>query len=184
MLNVLKKWYDRNFHDEEAIILLLILIVSAAIIIGFGAILTPVIAALVLAFLLQGIVAQLEHFRLPHLAAVSLSSAILVVFLIVGLIVLMPLALDQLANLVQELPSLIVLIQEKLSLLPELYPAFISQAQVQEWTEMLNRELGGFGQSVLSFSVSKIPNLFSFIIYLILTEIAAIYTLTSLYTVI
>ena len=177
MLNVLKKWYDRNFHDEEAIILLLILIVSAAIIIGFGAILTPVIAALVLAFLLQGIVAQLEHFRLPHLAAVSLSSAILVVSLIVGLIVLMPLALDQLANLVQELPSLIVLIQEKLSLLPELYPAFISQAQVQEWTEMLNRELGGFGQSVLSFSVSKIPNLFSFIIYLILVPVLVFFFL-------
>ncbi|MDB2410275.1 AI-2E family transporter [Pseudomonadales bacterium] len=177
MLNVLKKWYDRNFHDEEAIILLLILIVSAAIIIGFGGILTPVIAALVLAFLLQGIVAQLEALRLPHLAAVSLSSAILVVSLVVGFIVLMPLALDQLSNLVQELPSLLVLIQERLSLLPELYPTFISQAQVQEWTDMLNRELGGFGQSVLSFSVSKIPNLFSFIIYLILVPVLVFFFL-------
>ena len=177
MLNVLKKWYDRNFHDEEAIILLLILVVAAAIIVGFGGILSPVIAALVLAFLLQGIVAQLERFRLPHLVAVSMSSAILVVSLVVGLIVLMPLALDQLSNLVQELPSLIALLQEKLILLPELYPTFITQAQVQEWTELLNRELGGFGQSVLSFSVSKIPNLFSFMVYLVLVPVLVFFFL-------
>ena len=177
MLNVLKKWYDRNFHDEEAIILLLILVAAGGIIVGLGGILSPVIAALVLASLLQGVVAQLERFRLPHLVAVSMSSAILVMSLVVGLIVLMPLALDQLSNLVQELPSLIALLQVKLILLPELYPTFITQAQVQEWTELLNRELGGFGQSVLSFSVSKIPNLFSFLVYLVLVPVLVFFFL-------
>lgn len=177
MFSVLKKWYDRNFHDEEAIVLLLILLVGVVAVIWVGAILAPVIAALVMAFLLQGVVAKLEQFRLPHIVAVSLSSAFLLISLIVGLIVLMPLALDQLSNLVQELPGLIVLIQEKLVLLPELYPAFVTHDQVKEWTDLLNREIGGLGQLVLSFSVSKIPNLFSFMLYLILVPILVFFFL-------
>jgi putative permease len=177
MFSVLKKWYDRNFHDEEAIVLLLILLVGVVAVIWVGAILAPVIAALVMAFLLQGVVAKLEQFRLPHIVAVSLSSAFLLISLIVGLIVLMPLALDQLSNLVQELPGLIVLIQDKLVLLPELYPAFVTHDQVKEWTDLLNREIGGLGQLVLSFSVSKIPNLFSFMLYLILVPILVFFFL-------
>lgn len=177
MLNVLKKWYERYFHDEQTVVLFLLLLVLGMAVIFFGSILAPVIAALVLAFLLQGVVVQLERFKSPHLLAVSLSSAFLVFLLIVGLIIIMPLALDQLTNLVQELPRFITVLQEKLVLLPEIYPALISAAQVQEWTELLNRELGGLGQSVLSFSVSKIPNLLGFMVYLVLVPILVFFFL-------
>lgn len=177
MINVLKKWYDRNFHDEEAVVLLLILILGVSIIVLFGSILAPVIAAMVLAFLLQGVVTQLTRFGVPHILSVSLSSAILVVSLVVSLIVLLPLALDQLANLVQELPRLITLFQDRLKLLIELYPTLITEVQVQEWTEILNRELGGLGQWVLSFSVSNIPNLLNFMIYLVLVPILVFFFL-------
>ena len=177
MLQVLKKWYERHLHDEQAVVLLLLLIALSTVIIFFGGILAPVIAALVLAFLLQGVVFQLERLNCPHLLAVSLSSAFLVLLLIIGLIIVLPLALDQLTNLVQELPNFIVVLQEKLVLLPEMYPALISASQVQEWTELLNRELGGLGQSVLSFSVSKIPNLFSFMVYLVLVPILVFFFL-------
>lgn len=177
MFNVLKKWYDRNFHDEEAVVLLLLIVVGIGVVIGFGSILTPVIAALVLAFLMQGVVSQLERLGLPHIFAVSISSAMLVVTLIVGLIILMPLTLDQLSNLVQELPGLIVLIQERLVLLQQLYPAFVTDAQIKEWTELLNKELGGFGQEVLSFSVANIPNLLGFMVYLILVPILVFFFL-------
>ena len=177
MLQVLKKWYERHFHDEQAVVLLLLLLVLAAVIIFFGGILAPVIAALVLAFLLQGVVFHLERLNCPHLLAVSLSSAFLVFLLILGLIIVLPLALDQLTNLVQELPSFIAVLQEKLVLLPEMYPTLISASQVQEWTELINRELGGLGQSVLTFSVSKIPNLFGFMVYLVLVPILVFFFL-------
>ena len=103
MLKVLKKWYERHFHDEQAVVLLLLLLVLTAVIIFFGGILAPFIAALVLAFLLQGVVFQLERLNCPHLLAVSLSSAFLVLLLIIGLIIVLPLALDQLTNLVLSL---------------------------------------------------------------------------------
>ena len=91
MLHVLKKWYERHLYDEQAVVLLLLLLLLSAIIIFFGGILAPVIAALVLAFLLQGVVVQLERFNCPHLLAVSLSSAFLVFLLIIGLISLLKL---------------------------------------------------------------------------------------------
>ncbi len=177
MFNVLKKWYDRNFHDEEAVVLLLILIVGVIIILLFGQIFAPVIAALVLAFLLQGVVAQLTRWHLPHLAAVTLSTAMLVLLLGVAFVVLLPLALDQLSNLVAELPKFIAVVQKQLILLPQSYPALVTEAQIQNWTEILSREMGNFGQTVLSFSFSKIPNLLSFLIYLILAPILVFFFL-------
>ncbi|NNL56347.1 MAG: hypothetical protein HKO71_01220, partial [Pseudomonadales bacterium] len=69
MTNVFRKWYERRFHDEEAILLLFILTIGVALILFFGEIFTPVIAALVLAFLLQGVVSQLSRYKVPHLCA-------------------------------------------------------------------------------------------------------------------
>ena len=113
MLNVLNKWYERNFRDEEAVILLLILLAGVAMVLLLGEILAPVIAALVLAFLLQGVVTQLLDWRFPHLAAVTASSALLVFLLLLILGLLLPLAMQQLANLLQELPALLVVVQEQ-----------------------------------------------------------------------
>ena len=52
MSSVFRKWYERRFHDEEAILLLIIISIGVALILFVGEIFTPVIAALVLAFLL------------------------------------------------------------------------------------------------------------------------------------
>ena len=177
MLNVLNKWYERNFRDEEAVILLLILLAGVAMVLLLGEILAPVIAALVLAFLLQGVVTQLLDWRFPHLAAVTASSALLVFLLLLILGLLLPLAMQQLANLLQELPVLLVVVQEQLVQLPARYPAFITATQINEWTAILSRELGSLGQLALSLSLSKIPNLFNFLIYLVLVPVLVFFFL-------
>ncbi len=171
MLNVLKKIYDRYFHDEEAVILLFLIFSFILMMVFMGGILAPVIASLVLAFLLQGVVIKFQDLGLSHLFSVSISCILLILGLILGLGVLMPLVLDQLSNLGKDIPPFIKDVQNHLQRLPEIYPSFISTAQVQEWIEVLSSGLGGLGQSALSFSVSKIPNLVSFIIYLILVPV-------------
>ena len=177
MLNILKKWYERNFHDEEAAILLLMLLAGVVVVLLLGEILAPVIAALVLAFLLQGVVAQLLNWRLSHLVAVTASSALLVLLLMLLLGLLLPLAMQQLANLLQELPALLVIMQEQLVQLPARYPAFITAVQINEWTAILSRELGNLGQLALSLSLSKIPNLFNLLIYIILIPVLVFFFL-------
>ena len=177
MVKVIRQWYERNFHDEEAVLLLLLLVVGIAVVVFYGGILAPVIGALVLAFLLQGVVMQLSRWRVPHLVAVSVSTLLLITLLVVSLIGLLPLLRDQVNNMVQELPRIITLLQEQLGLLPERYPGFLTPSQVAELSELLNRELRDFGQLVSTFLLSNISNVLSFIVYLVLVPIMVFFFL-------
>ena len=57
MLKVLHGWFNRYFSDEQAVILLVLLLAGLAIIVFLGAMLTPMFASIVIAFVLQGPVA-------------------------------------------------------------------------------------------------------------------------------
>ena len=70
MLKVFQGWVQRYFSDEEALILLVVLVTGFAAIILFGRMLAPFFTALVIAFLLQGVVSALTRRGLPHLLAV------------------------------------------------------------------------------------------------------------------
>ena len=85
MFNVLKKIYDRYFHDEEAVILLFLILGFLLVMLYMGGILAPVIAALVLAFLLQGVVLKFQNLGLSHLLSVSISCILLILGLVIGL---------------------------------------------------------------------------------------------------
>lgn len=60
MLKVLQDWMQRYFSDEEAIVLAVILGLGFTVILAFGGMLAPVLAAMVIAFLIQGMVGVLE----------------------------------------------------------------------------------------------------------------------------
>ncbi|MBT8140194.1 MAG: AI-2E family transporter [Gammaproteobacteria bacterium] len=177
MANVFRKWYEQRFHDEEAMLLLLILCTGVGLILFFGEILTPVIAALVLAFLCQGMVNYLMRYKVPHFFAVVVSFIFLLVLEFASVSVLSTLVLGQLDNFINELPKLIVLLQERLNELPERYPAALSEEQVAEWSAAMNAQIADFGQWVVTFSQSKIPNLLSFLVYLILVPVLVFFFL-------
>ena len=69
MRQILSRWVDRYFSDEEALQLFVILGVALGIILTMGQPLTPVFAGIILAFLMQGAVAWLKAKNIPHLAS-------------------------------------------------------------------------------------------------------------------
>ena len=56
MIKVLRGWMQRYFSDEEAVVLAVLLFLAFAIVLTLGKMLAPVLAGLVLAFLMQGLV--------------------------------------------------------------------------------------------------------------------------------
>lgn len=177
MLTFLKKWYDAYFHDEEAVILAIILAVGCSLILVFNQILTPIIAALIVAFLFQGVVVHLSRFNFPHLLSVAIVFLLLVVIEMVIVFVLPTLVFNQFDNLLNELPKLLKLIQDFLAGLPEKYPALMTEEQVQEWNTLLKRELANFGEVAVNFSQSMIPNLINFLVYLVLVPVFVLFFL-------
>ena len=55
MKEVLARWYQRYLSEEEAVILLVMLTMAFAVMLFFGDILAPVLVAIVLAYLMQGV---------------------------------------------------------------------------------------------------------------------------------
>ena len=65
MKEVLVRWYHRYLSEEEAVILLVILALAFTVMLVFGDVLAPVLVAVILAYLMQGVANFLSHRDLP-----------------------------------------------------------------------------------------------------------------------
>ena len=177
MFRVIGGWWHRYFSDEEAIVLLLLLGMALLVILVFGSMLAPVFAGLALAFVLQGVVGWLERHKCPHMLAVSLTFILFLTVFFAVILLMMPLVWEQGATLFNELPRMVKQWQGMLQQLPESYPGFISEAQVNAWGDTANSQLTRFGQWIVSFSLSKLPNVVGILIYLVLVPILVFFFL-------
>lgn len=177
MIKVFKRWLERYFAEEEAVLVAVLLIAAVIIMVTMGVVLAPMLTAIIIAFLMQGVVSTLTRWGVPHLGAVIVAFLMLVGTIALGLLVLLPAMWNQLVNLVVEAPRMIKQGQNLLLLLPEQYPQLINAQQVTQITSVAGQELGKLGQSVLSFSVAQLPILAGFLIYLILVPILVFFFL-------
>ena len=177
MLEILNKWYQRYFFEEESILLLVLLAVALVVLLTVGGIIAPVLAAAVLAFLMEGLSNRLEASGFPQWLALITSFAVFV-GLFFGLVLLVfPLIWRQLLSLFQELPSMIDEVNAWLAVLPEQYPQLLNEEQVVRMVGLAQEELAKFGQSVLTFSLASIPLLLVALIYLILVPLLVFFFL-------
>lgn len=177
MLKIFENWVDRYFSDEEALVLLLLLAVGVIAVMTMGQVLAPMIAAIVIAFLMQGMVARLRSWGAPHGLAVTIAFLVLVLSLVALLLLLLPILWTQLLRFFNELPRMIMEGQSALALLPEKYPRLISERQLEQLFSTMTTELSSLGQDVVSFSVANIPMLIGLLIYLILVPILVFFFL-------
>lgn len=177
MFKVLRDWVQRYFSDEEAVVLAVLLVLGFTAVLTLGGMLAPVLAGLVLAFLMQGLVRLLVRLRLPRVGAVWLVFTLFIGLLGVFLLVLVPLLWQQLITLFNELPGMLGKWQSLLLLLPERYPHLVSDEQVLRAIEVVRSEIGKFGQLALSFSLSSLPLLVNIMIYLVLVPILVFFFL-------
>jgi len=167
-MKILQKWMNKYFSDPEAVILALLLIGAILFIIFLGGMLAPFIAAIILAYLLEGLVVRLEKLHCPHWVAVILVFLLFIGIVAVSLFFLLPLLWQQTIALVTELPLMLNKAQNLLLELPQKYPDIFTANQITQVLSQLKGQLAQFGQKVFSMSVASIPNVIEIIVYLIL----------------
>ena len=177
MLKVLNSWIERYFSDEEALLLFVFLVAASIIVLTLGAMLAPVFAGIVIAFLMQGMVTKLKAGGMPHNLAVTLVFVAFVGALAALLLVVIPHSWQQAVTLLNELPRMLQQGQELLMLLPQQYPDLVSAEQIRSLISQAATELGKMGQVLLSFSLNSIGNLLQVLIYLILVPILVFFFL-------
>ncbi|GAA5526030.1 hypothetical protein Maes01_02619 [Microbulbifer aestuariivivens] len=177
MLNIVRNWVNRYFSQEEVVLLSLLLLAALLVLATLGEVLAPVLAAIIIAFLLQGMVQRLVAWKLPHWLSVTVACLVLVGTAVALLLVVMPLIWRQLVRLFAELPNMVEQGQNLLLLLPERFPRLISAAQIQEIFDTLGSELGTVGQTLLTFSLTNLPILASLLIYVVVVPILVFFFL-------
>ena len=167
MIELVKKWYKQYFSDPQAIILTAVLVIGSTIILTMGDMLLPVLASIVIAYLLEGVVRKMQQHGSTRIAAVILVFSIFLAFLIFIIFGIAPLVSSQLSELFKELPRYITQGQQLLLQLPQSY-SFVSEQQVKELFELINSELSSMGSHLVSLSLSSITGLITLAVYIFL----------------
>ena len=177
MWNVLESWIDRYFGDEEAVLLSILIVLALVLMIYIGHILAPFFAALVIAFLLQGGVNRLVRLGIPAWAAVWMMFLCFTGLVFLSLFLLLPIVFKQSSNLVAQIPGMVKQLQQAILLIPEKYPDFVSESQLKNVLAYATQESARFGEALLSFSFTNLPNLIGVIVYLVLVPLMVFFLL-------
>ena len=167
-MQIVVSWFRERFSDPQVIILFVMILLLGLLITEFGSMLAPVFASVVIAYLLEGPVRLLENRGAPRLAAVLAIFLLFMFFLLFALFWLLPLLSNQIAQLVNQVPSMIARGQAELMSLPERYPRFFTEQQVAEWMTVLRGEFMSLGQRLLTISIASLRGVLTFVMYLVL----------------
>lgn len=177
MIELLRLWFHRYFSDPQIVILAFMLLVGFILIFFLGNMLTPFFAALVIAYLLDGMVIRLQRLKLPRIASVVIVFLLFMIALFLVLIGLLPMMSRQIGQLVQELPGKIAQGQQLLMVLPEKYPKYITETQIEQVFDFIASELTILVKRALSFSLASVKGIITIIIYLILVPLMVFFFL-------
>ncbi|GAB6044339.1 AI-2E family transporter [Endothiovibrio diazotrophicus] len=173
----IRDWFQRYFSDPQVVILALLLAFGFAVVLLAGDMLLPVLAGVVVAYLLEGIAGFLEKRGVPRLAAVLVVFSLFMAFLLFVIFGLLPMLSQQVSQLIQELPKMIARGQEVLLSLPERYPQVISEEQVRQVIQAVRGELTAWGQRVVSMSLASVVGLITLMVYLVLLPLLVFFFL-------
>ncbi|QBQ55249.1 AI-2E family transporter [Nitrosococcus wardiae] len=176
-MRFVRDWFQRHFANPQVAGLALLLVVGFAIVVFMGRLLAPVLASLVIAYLLEAIVGYLERRRCPRWLAVILVFMVFLVALFGDIFGLIPLLSQQAAQFFQLLPTMIARGHELLLSLPEHYPDLFSEAQVNHLVSAIHVEVAQSGQEVFSWSVASVRNLFMLAMYFVLVPLLVFFFL-------
>ena len=172
-----RRWLDHYFTHEEALLLVVLIAGGLLVVSWLGAVLAPFLTALIIAFILQGVLARLLAWGVPERASVLGAFGLFMAILAVLLVMVFPLIWRQTVGFVDAMPTMLDELQTFARRLPERYPTLLSAEQIDDWLATAREEMLGFGQRALTFSFGQIGSIVGIVIYLVLVPILVFFLL-------
>jgi putative permease len=176
MISMLKGWFEKHFSDPQVIILALFIVVGTTIVLIWGDLLAPILASLVIAYVLEGMVKLLCRAGLPRLVAVVISFLVFIASIALLLFGLIPLVSQQLSQFIHDFPQILNKIQQLIMAIPEKYPVF-PESQIKEMLSSFNAELVKVGQKIVSLSLGSVVNAFTLLVYMVVIPLLVFFLL-------
>ena len=176
-MKIVTDWFRRYLDDPQLVFLTLLILGVFAVVLTMGHMLAPVLASIVIAYLLEGLVVSLQRLGWPRLPSVLLVNVSFLLYLALVLFGVLPLASRQVTELVQQLPVMITEGTKVLTDLPDRYPELVTTDQIAELIAAIRAEALSFGQRVLSWSVASVVGFITILVYLILVPLLVFFFL-------
>lgn len=178
MLAVFKEWYRRRFSDPQAVGLFSLLLIVCLGFYFFSDLFTPLLIAIVLAYLLELPIQYLTtRFKFPHLLALALVLGGFIAAVLFVFIVMIPTLWNQTVNLLKDLPTMSNQLHQWVLSLPENYPEYVDYAMIDTVFNGLREKILGFGESALRYSLTSIVSLVTLGIYAFLVPLMVFFLL-------
>ncbi|MCE2573724.1 AI-2E family transporter [Motilimonas eburnea] len=177
MFDVFSRWYKDRFSDPHAVTLSILLLFGFGIIYFFGSLLAPLLAAIVIAYLLDWPVNSLQKFGLNRSGAVILVMLAFVGVAVLALLGLVPTVFKQGANFVREMPYMLNQAQGYLLTLPEQYPEMVDAEMVSSIMDNVRSKMISSGEAIVSFSLGSLVNIAALLVYCILVPLLVFFML-------
>lgn len=177
MKAVISKWVDQYLSSEEAVLLTILLVVAVLVVSNLGSTLAPVFAALVIAFLLQGVINWLVVKGFPARGSFVLTYLFFTIAFVSVIFGLVPAVVRQVQALMVDTPKIIATVRDTLETLPEKYAEYISPEQYQLLLGRVSSELGDVAEQALTLSLSSFPGVMAVLVYMVLIPLLVFFML-------
>jgi len=176
-MEVIKNWFRQTFADGQLLVLLLLLMVAILGTTLFGNMMAPAIAAVVIAFLLDGPIGFLVRRGVrPILALVGVFSLFLMLAAIIITAVIPPL-LEQIVGFFNDVPTMVEQVRQAMLALRQDMPQLVSEDDLQLWFTSLGNEIALQGPNLLAISVSGVTGAVALVVYLVLVPLMVFFFL-------
>ena len=178
MLKFFKDWYNTHLTDPNQVALALLILFISIITYILLATVVPILVAIILAYMLEGIVKSIsEKYALRRTTSVL---SVYISFLILSfmtVILLVPVMLNQISLFIKSLPSMLERGKDLLLNSSNSESGLFSQSQISEILSGINSEISMLGSSIISFSLSSAGSLIETIVYIIIVPIMIFFLL-------
>ena len=182
MVEYIRQWYRRKFDSNEPAIFIVVILLAVVIINFFGDLLAPILAGVIIAYLLEAVVALLSRsLKINRTLAVYLVFFSFIALVVLLILFLLPVLLKQAGQFLQSIPELIKSLRHNLLQLSVTYPQVISQAQIENAINAISNirfdKVASIGQSLIKFSLASLPSVFAWLVYLFIVPLLAFFFL-------
>ena len=176
-MDVISKWGRLLLGNPQLVILVLTLVLGFGAILWIGNLVAPIIASVIIAYLLDGFANPLMRIRIPRfigVLVVYLGFLALLAFIVFAIV---PILSQQATQLVSQIPGIFTELRDALMQLPHRYPEFISESQVNQIAGAIGYEAMALGRGMLTASVSSVFGVITLGIYVVLMPLLVFFML-------
>lgn len=170
-MNMFNAWFKRFTEDPQMVLLLMVLVVLLIGTFLFAEMLAPAIAAVVLAFLLDGAVEWLKSRGSSHIMAVTLVFISFMLAALVVVLAILPLLVDQIGQFINEIPRMVSYIEGQLMGFATSVSDTVSEDQIKDWFGKLENEVANLGPKFIRFSVSGVASAMTTAVYAVIIPV-------------